>query len=301
MKRFARLERILAMDPDRDCESIYRLLAEYEFPWDVTKSLEMALFRTYAVPSIGRLLDRTGEFARCPQKRYDDTVLILFEILHNGPSSAKGKAALEWLNRIHGRFRISDDDYRYTLSTFVVMPVRWIEAYGWRRLHPVEVRAVTNVMRGMGEGMRISEIPETYEEFARLFDDYERDNFGRDPGGTRVAQATLELFGSWYPKALAGAVSDAAHLLMEPHLLTAFGFPEPSARARRLAGLALKLRAGIVRMGPARPDSRPVAPDPLTYPDGYALSDLGPESFHRHLARQSAGPDDAEPRCPAAR
>jgi hypothetical protein len=82
MKRFDRLQQILSLDADRDCETIYRLLAEYEFPWDITKALEFALFRTYAVPSIGRLLDRTGEFVKCPQKRYDDTTLLLYEVFH---------------------------------------------------------------------------------------------------------------------------------------------------------------------------------------------------------------------------
>ena len=297
MKRFDRLRRILALDPDRDCETIYRLLAEYEFPWDITKSLELALFRTYAVPSIGRLLDRTGEFTRCPQKRYDDTSLILYEILHHGPDSERGGFALERLNRIHDRYRISNDDYLYTLSTFVVMPVRWIGAYGWRRLHPREITAITNTMRRMGEGMRIEGIPETYEEFARLFDDYERAHFGYDAGGTRVAQATLDLFGSWYPKALSGAVSEAGKLLMEPHLLAAFRFDEPSSRSRRIAELALKARAVVVRHGPVRPDSRPVAPKPLAYPDGYTLAELGPESFHRSQGRLRAVTSSV-PHCP---
>ncbi|GAA0535997.1 peptidase [Saccharopolyspora subtropica] len=282
MRRFDRLERILALDPDRDCEEIYRLLAEYEFPWDITKALEFALFRTYAVPSIGRLLDRTGEFTRRPQRRYDDTVLILFEIFHWGVGSDRGRRALEQLNAIHGRFRISKDDYRYTLSTFVVTPVRWIDRFGWRRLHPREVRALTNTMRLLGQGMRISAIPETYAEFERLFDDYEREHFGFDPGGRRVAEATLRLFGSWYPRLLSPAVAHAARLLMEPHLLAAFGFPQVGEAGRRAAELALRLRAHLVRVGPARPDSRPVAPTPLSYPNGYEIEKLGPDSFHRH-------------------
>src|SRR5699024_2083210 len=96
-------------------------------------------------------------------------------------------------------YRISNEDYRYTLATFVVAPVRWINAYGWRALHPVEVRAITNTMRAMGEGMGISAIPETYDEFATLLDTYERDHFSFDPGGRRVADATLQLFASWFP------------------------------------------------------------------------------------------------------
>ncbi|MBB5159737.1 oxygenase MpaB family protein [Saccharopolyspora phatthalungensis] len=295
MKRFDRLEQILALDPDRDCEQIYRLLAEYEFPWDITKALEFALFRTYAVPSIGRLLDRTGEFTRSTQRRYDDTVLILFEIFHWGTGSDRGRQALEQLNAIHGRFKISNEDYVYTLSTLVVTPVRWIEQFGWRRLHPREVRALTNTMRLLGEGMKLTGIPETYAEFERLLDDYEREHFGFDAGGRRVADATLHLFGTWYPRLLSPGVVRAARFLMEPHLLTAFGFPRVSSFGRRTAELALKVRAGLVRMGPPRPDSRPVEPDPLSYPGGYEIADLGPESFHRYQAKRRD-----EQACPVA-
>lgn len=117
--------------------------------------------------------------------------MVLYEIFHWGTESERGRESLAQLNAIHGRYRISNEDYLYTLSTFVVTPVRWIERFGWRRLHPHEVKALTNTMRRMGEGMEIAEIPETYAEFERLFDDYERDHFDFDEGGRRVADATL--------------------------------------------------------------------------------------------------------------
>ena len=46
-------------------------------PWGITQALSFALFRTYAVPSIGELLYATGQFTEQTQKRYDDTVLLL--------------------------------------------------------------------------------------------------------------------------------------------------------------------------------------------------------------------------------
>lgn len=293
MRRFARLEQILALDPEQDAAEIFRLLSEQEFPWDMTRSLELALFRTYAVPSIGRLLDRTGEFQRCPQKRYDDTVLVLFEIwLAN--SEQEHQQAVDHLNRIHWRFDISNADYLYTLATFVVMPVRWINAYGWRRLHPREIRALTNVMRRMGEGMRIDGIPETYTEFAQLLDDYEDEHFSYDPGSRRVAEATMGLFGSWFPRPLSGVVSSATRLLMEPHLLDALGLRHPPAFARTAVAFALKARGLALRMGPPRSGASRVYPQPASYPQGYSLTDLGPESFHRYLARRRTGTDEPQ-------
>ena len=37
-------------------------LAGFRFPWDITRSLELALLKTFCLPSISGLLQRTGEF-----------------------------------------------------------------------------------------------------------------------------------------------------------------------------------------------------------------------------------------------
>jgi hypothetical protein len=79
MGRYSHLEEIKKLDPLRDHLRIVFLDSAYEFPFDITRALEFALFRTYAVPSIGALLDRTGEFKARPQKRYDDTDLLVSE------------------------------------------------------------------------------------------------------------------------------------------------------------------------------------------------------------------------------
>jgi hypothetical protein len=46
---------IAALDADDDHEQIVRRLGEYEFPWDTETALSLALFRTFAVPSISRI------------------------------------------------------------------------------------------------------------------------------------------------------------------------------------------------------------------------------------------------------
>jgi hypothetical protein len=61
--------RIAQLDPDVDFTEIYRIMAAHEFPWDVTQALGLALFRTFAVPSIGELLASTGEFERRDVRR----------------------------------------------------------------------------------------------------------------------------------------------------------------------------------------------------------------------------------------
>ncbi len=90
MRRYDWLRRIHRLDPDRDYHEIYGISTAHEFPWDFMQALGFALYRTYAVPSIGRLLAGTGEFTGRPQKRYDDTVLILDAIGEHGMESEQG-------------------------------------------------------------------------------------------------------------------------------------------------------------------------------------------------------------------
>ena len=52
---------ISTADPQRDCQEIVRHLATVVFPWDTTRSLELALFRTFASVRIGGLLVKHGD------------------------------------------------------------------------------------------------------------------------------------------------------------------------------------------------------------------------------------------------
>ena len=84
MGRFDNLREIESLDPERDCQRIMHLSFGYEFSWDSTRALELALYRTYCVPSISGLLDRTGEFYRHTQRRYDDTAILIAEMCEWG-------------------------------------------------------------------------------------------------------------------------------------------------------------------------------------------------------------------------
>src|SRR4051812_26117131 len=88
------LEKILSLDPVKDHQQIVFLTSAYEFPWDMTRALEFALFRTYAVPETSRLLAQTGEFVARAQKRYDDTDLLISTLYNYGYDSEQGQAAL---------------------------------------------------------------------------------------------------------------------------------------------------------------------------------------------------------------
>ena len=66
MAGYAILNEIKTLDPVKDHLRIVFLDVCFEFPWDTTRALEFALYRTYCVPSVSALLDKTGEFAARP-------------------------------------------------------------------------------------------------------------------------------------------------------------------------------------------------------------------------------------------
>ncbi|MEU9201574.1 oxygenase MpaB family protein [Streptomyces sp. NPDC048332] len=277
MKRYDRLKDIQRLDPEKDFLEIYRITATYEFPWDITRALELALYRTYAVPSIGRLLAETAELTDRSQKRYDDTALLLDTVMEHGFDSDPGRTAIRRINRMHHSFDIANDDMRYVLCTFVVTPKRWLDAYGWRRLSDHELRACAAYYRTLGAHMGIRDLPQTYEDFERTLDAYEEEYFGWDEGARSVSDATLELMASWYPRPLAPLVRGASLALLDDSLLRAFRYRRPGAAARSLTRGALRLRARAVRLLPPRtkPHYARQNPEIKGYPDGYEVAALG--------------------------
>ncbi|WP_160050284.1 oxygenase MpaB family protein [Nocardiopsis sp. FR4] len=279
MKRFDLRDEIHRLDAEADCVRIMQILNAHEFPWDMGRALGIALYRTYAVPSIGELLGRTNEFTGSTQKRYDDTALILNNMMRYGFEPGKGRDSLRRMNQMHRSYDISNDDYRYVLSTFVVMPVRWLNdyGYGWRRLSDHETAAITHYYRKLGKYMGIKDIPGTYEEFRDLLDSYEKEHFAYTEGGRRVSDATLDLMVTFYPKRVAGLARKFSMAILDESLIEAFRYEPPSRAWRRSADLALKLRASVVRR--MRPREEPLwadgNPNIRSYPQGYDVNRIG--------------------------
>lgn len=278
MARHKVLDRILKLDPEKDHLEIVFLDNCYEFPFEITRGVEFALFRTFAVPSISTLLDRTGEFQHRAQKRSDDTALILSEIVENGYDSPRGRAAIRRMNQIHGRFAISNDDYLYVMSTFVFESIRFVERFAWRPMVRQEQLAAFYYWRELGRRMNIKSLPTDIDEFERFNVEYERTHFRYSETNRRVGVATRDLFLSWYlPRPLRRLGEPAVYAMMDEPLLEAFGFPKPSGTLRRLVRGSLRMRGRIAGWLPER--RRPFLRTKMrnrTYPCGYQIEELGP-------------------------
>jgi hypothetical protein len=281
MPRPRALDQILRLDPERDHQRICFLSACIEFPWDTSRSLELALFRTYGVPCMTKLLVSTGEFVRHAQKRYDDTVLILAELLESGYDSERGRAAQRIMNRLHGLYPIRNEDFLYVLSTFVYEPIRWNARFGWRPLTQQEKLASFHFWRVVGQRMNIREIPETFEALERYNVEYEWRELRYAESNRVIADATKALFASWFPAPLGPLVDAAINALLDEPVLDAFGYPHPSPTMRRCVEGALRLRARMVSRLPHR--CRPqllTATRHRSYPHGYRVDQLGAAAAH---------------------
>lgn len=262
--------------PDRDYLHIFRHTFDQTFGWEVHRALELAIFHTFAVPSISKVLDQTGEFAHRGQKRYDDTVVLMREIGRDGPTSPRGRAAIRRMNWIHRPYHVSNGDLIYVLATFIVVPVRWIGRYGWRDLTADEIRAAVRYYRTVGRLMGIRQMPESYPEFAGYLDAYERDHHSFTEANRQLAVSLIEVIGAWAPWPARPLARRCVTAALGSPLRRALGLPEPSGLVRAGVHAALRSRAALIRLIPPLRHARKGPRRLRSYPHGYALSEVGP-------------------------
>ncbi|HEY1099714.1 MAG TPA: oxygenase MpaB family protein, partial [Myxococcota bacterium] len=245
---------IASLDAERDAMQIVSLLAMHEFPWDIVRAHELALFHTYGSRSVSTLLDRTGEFRTRGQKRYDDTRLLIGHIIESAFGGAAvveddaGLRALAQMNHIHSFYAIPNDDYRFVLWTFIDFPIQWLKQYGRRAFTPHEERAWFNGWIEIGRRMGITDLPVDKAAFDAFVDAYEQREFVPCEASRNVADATIGVMQAWVPAPLRGSVVSVASCLMRPRLRTALGYPTPLAWLSSSIDAALKVRARFKRV-----------------------------------------------------
>ena len=293
------LDVIQTLDPERDHSEICRLSMGYAFFWETTRALEYALLKTFCVPSIAGLLDQTQEFAKRPQKRYDDTGFIITKILQHGYKTPEGGAVLERMNRIHRRYSIANNDYLYVLSTFIYEPIRWNGRFGWRPFCDAEKLALYYFWQAVGDRMGIEQIPSTYEKFEQFNQTYEKQHLRYSAANQRVGDAVLEMVLGWFPNWMRSPVKSHVYACLDDPMLIALGWPRPTLRQRRRVIGLLKLRQRWVRLWPARKQDgfEPYYAQLRSYPSGVTLAQVGPPPLLNQLNQlNQASPREA--RCP---
>jgi hypothetical protein len=260
-----------------EAHALYRRLAWFDLASDMHTGFRASYYRTFGVPRVARLLAQTGEIAAQPLRRAADTGLLMYELIDAGPDAPRGREVLRMLNRMHSRWPIEAEDFLYVLCTFVVVPIRWIDQYGWRRCTDAEREAITTFYREVGRRMAIRDLPGSYADAAQFLDEYEAANVRYSPEGAALAAATQGVLAERLPAPLRPWAGRITALYLPDHLCAAVGIRPPSRATRHGFAALMRLRGRVVRRRPvaAEPRFTPGEAVAELYPTGYALEDLG--------------------------
>jgi hypothetical protein len=294
-RRDDRWERAIdAVDPVAGAHVIFGMLFDRVFPLDLLLAAELGQLRTFAVPSISRLLHATGQYEQEGQKRVDDTRAILAEIVVPGPTSVRGREMIAHLGEIHRHYRIANDDYLLTLAALAVSPIEHVDVWGHRPMRPHERAAWYEVIRQLGVEMKLSDVPPTYEAMVAFRSRYEARAVRYDAANEAVARALIDVLANTLPPPLRRLVAPTIALMLgAPHVVAALGLRPPTTAERRLIETTLRARAAIERRYTAYQhvgfSKSALFTDLPSYPNGYQRHLLGPRRIIAKLLANRAG------------
>lgn len=272
------LDAIRGLDPVENHRAIYGNLIFVDAASTMTAGLNMAFYRSFAAPSIAKLLAGTRVAIDEPARRAVDTGILVWEMAMHGFEHERGRAALSRMNRIHSAFEISAEDFLYVLSALVVVPIRFMDRYGWRRAFAQERTASAEFYREMGRRMALREIPADFAAFEAYLNRYEREHFVYTDQAHELLLATGSLMEHRFPKPLRGAVSLLTSTMTDQRMRAAGGVRNPPPGLTTLVRLAARLGSRVARWRNPHPTHRfpnGVAEPMAFYPDGYQIEQVG--------------------------
>ncbi|THV01802.1 hypothetical protein K435DRAFT_717880 [Dendrothele bispora CBS 962.96] len=209
-----------------DAQRVVELCLSYDMPMLMRYALSLALFKTYAIPSISKILKGTREMGSSEgiSKRFADTEILIgtvlacpitgrsFESRPDSPKTAENDSeacaevpltkiddpramiALARVNWLHSKYPIKNEDYLYTLGLAIFEPERWARLYGWRELSALECHALYVFWVEVGKRMGLKDIPQSSEEFKEWCLSYQQYEMVPAQSSHDVANITLEEF-----------------------------------------------------------------------------------------------------------
>ncbi|PHH62575.1 hypothetical protein CDD81_6890 [Ophiocordyceps australis] len=273
--RFRRLRRLQAKYnfPDRaslsrmtgtEARAIHHHCSAYEFPFAFDYGLRMAIFKTYALENVGRLLAASSDLMSTQHvgKRYEDTEVIYASFFHWPPSSPPLHDFVARMNYLHEPYvksgRILNKDLLYVLYISLVEPINHQRLYEWRSLTDMEVAASATLWYYIGEMMGIdyqSELGKNkWKDGIEFLDDltawsfkYEDLHLKRLPEVHTLGVNLIDFMLSVYPRVSHPVVYQVLLLLLGERVRHALSLPEPSLAMTAIFYSSLLVRRFVLR------------------------------------------------------
>ncbi|CAF2420187.1 unnamed protein product [Rotaria sp. Silwood2] len=254
--RFHRLKHILKKYNNvhldyHQAQEIFIFTFAFDMPYISETSTSFALFKTYGIPTISRLLVQTNQLTRLDTvgRRAEDTGVLIGEFSIHDLDSHRARMAIARMNYLHSLYKkhISNDDMLYTLSLFIIEPTRWAKKYEWRPSVSLEEEARFIFWKTIGERMNIENIPLTYKEIEKWSDDYELKHMVYSKDNQICGEATLNLMLSSYPDWMQNFIRQVLISLIDERLRLSMGFEQAPFWIKRLTIIILNIRAFFIR------------------------------------------------------
>ncbi|ROR43045.1 DUF2236 domain-containing protein [Kitasatospora cineracea] len=219
--------------PARDA---FAALVLHRRPQRARVGLTLGFVRTFAVPEIAEVLDRTGRLASAPKARAKATGAMMFALVGHGVDSPDGQRIVAELAAVHRLPGVDAELMRYVLACFTVCPVEF--AHGT----PAEREAAAAFASDLAAALHLPPLPGPgLAETAAWMREFETARFAPSEAGRRLWHTVAPLFAARLPRRLARHAPAFAAALLDAPLRAAFALPRPPLPLRAAARLAFHL------------------------------------------------------------
>ncbi len=246
--------RYMQLDPLRDHETIIKWMVVDTWRFDLIRSTEIALLKTFAIPEISKILMESKEF-KGPSVHQNIGLLISI-FIENGYSSPVGMKAIQSLKRLYPVHLITNQQMLYIVSNFVIEPIQWIESFGWRPLMNVETQALFHFGIEVAHRLGIKDLPSCLKDLVAYQESYEKARMAYSENNISLYRGMTLQIGKTLPFPLGQITPWILPGLMSPGLCEAFAVkPKPQIWCSVLQNI-LKIRGYSSQLLPSRPHFR---------------------------------------------
>jgi cytochrome b involved in lipid metabolism len=215
------------LDPHKDADQLnHAITADFRFEARIVETL--AINRIAQAANLANMFRSTKEAETNAVFRFFDTYALYGNVLDWGCDSFRGRAALDRMNQIHGRYYIPNVEMKFVLLQGVFTWLDGMDRIGHRRISDTERRGMVAAFVRMGKGMHIQDLTENYEEMYGFYRDICVATADFKPYKRATFEAILDASLKGQPPAFRQALLVAGRVAMDDTYLSAVGYAEPT-------------------------------------------------------------------------